>query len=66
MEAMEHWFKDMERRFEADKALLESAFHSTLLETTNTSFEMGRQSMASLYLEVVQKFDGGKGAFLPD
>ena len=43
--------KGMERQFEADKALMESEFGATLLESTDTSFEMGRQAMASLYLE---------------
>jgi len=42
MEDMERRFKNMERRFKADKTLLESEFHHTLLETTDTSFEMGR------------------------
>jgi len=66
MEDMERRFKNMERRFEADKTLLESEFHHTLLETIDTSFEMGRQSMASLYSEAAQEFNGGKGVFLPD
>jgi len=58
--------KDMERRFEADTALLESRFHTTLLDSTDASFERGRQAMASLYSEAAHEFDGGKGVFLPD
>jgi len=66
MEDMKRRFKNMERWFEVDKTLLESQFHSTLLETTDTSFQMGRQSMASLYSKAAQEFDGGKGIFLLD
>jgi len=58
MEDMERRFKNMERRFEADKMLLKSEFHHTLLETTNTSFEMGHQSMASLYSKAAQESMG--------
>jgi len=58
--------KDMERRFEADTALLESRFHTTLLDSTDASFKRGRQAMASLYSEAAHEFDGGKGVFLPD
>jgi len=58
--------KGMEHQFEADNALLESEFHATLLESTDTSFEIGRQAMASLYSEATQEFDGGKGVFLLD
>ena len=32
--------KGMEHQFEADNALLESEFHATLLESTDTSFEI--------------------------
>jgi len=41
--------KDMQRRFEADKVLLESNFHNTLLDSTEATFASGRQAMASLY-----------------
>ena len=46
--------------------LLESRFHTTLLDSTDSSFKMGRQAMASLYSEATHEFDGGKGVFLPD
>ena len=63
---LEDKMKDMERRFQADQALLESNFHTTLLESTESSFEAGRKVMASLYFEATHEFDGGKGVFLPD
>ena len=63
---VEDKMKDMECRFEADQTLLESNFHTTLLEAADTSFEAGRKAMASLYSEAAHEFDGGKGAFLPD
>ena len=46
--------------------LLESNFHTTLLESADSSFEAGRKAMASLYSEAAHEFDGGKGVFLPD
>jgi len=58
--------KDMEHQFEADKVLLESNFHNTLLDSTEATFERGRQAMASLYSEAAHEFDGGKGVFLLD
>ena len=58
--------EDMGRWFEADKVLLESNFHNTLLDSTDATFEMGCQAMASLYSEAAHEFDGGKGLFLPD
>jgi len=58
--------KDMEHRFEANTVLLESRFHTTLLDSTDASFERGHQAMAFLYSEVAHEFDGGKGVFLPD
>ena len=57
---LEDKMKDMERRFEADQALLESNFHTTLLESADSSFEAGRKAMASLYSEAAHEFDGGK------
>ena len=56
----------MEFRFEADKVLLESNFHTTLLNSADATFERGRQAMASLYSEAAHEFDGGKSVFLPD
>jgi len=58
--------KDMKRRFEANQALLESNFHTTFLESADSSFETGRKAMASLYSEAAHEFDGGKGVFFPD
>jgi len=58
--------KDLERRFEADTVLLESRFHTTLLDSTDASFETGHKAMASLYSEAAHEFDGGKDVFLPD
>ena len=58
--------KDMERWFEANKVLLESNFHTTLLDSTDATFERGQQAMVSLYLETAYEFDGGKGVFFPD
>ena len=58
--------KDMERRFKANKTLLESNFYATLLESADAAFERGHQPMASLYSEAAHEFDGGKGVFLPD
>jgi len=58
--------KDMEHRFEANTVLLESRFHTTLLDSTDASFERGHQAMAFLYSEAAHEFDGGKGVFLLD
>jgi hypothetical protein len=58
--------KEAERRLEADRATLEAELHHSLLESTDASFERGRQAMASLYSEAAHEFDGGKGVFLPD
>ena len=63
---LEDKIKDDRRRFEADQTLLESNFHTTLLEAADSSFETGRKAMASLYAEAAHEFDGGKGVFLPD
>ena len=45
---------------------MERDFHTTLLESTDVTFERGHKAMASLYLEAAHEFDGGKGVFLPD
>jgi len=33
--------KDMERSFDADKALMERDFHTTLLDSTDAAFKRG-------------------------
>jgi len=58
--------KDMECKFEADKALMERDFHTSQLESIDIVFKRGHQAMASLFTEVAQEFNGGKGMFLPD
>jgi len=66
IQELEDKMKDMERRFKADQALLKSNFHTTLLESADSSFEAGCKAMASLYSEAAHEFDGGKDVFLPD
>jgi len=56
----------MERKFEADKALMERDFHTSQCERTDAAFERGHQAMKSISIEAAQEFDGGKGMFLPD
>jgi len=63
---LEKKIKYMECRFDADKALMERDFHTSLLESIDAAFERGRQAMASLFTEAAHEFDGGKGVFLPD
>jgi len=55
--------KDMERKFKADKVLMERDFHTSLLESTDAAFERGRQVVASLYTEATHEFDGGRACF---
>ena len=63
---LEEKMKDMECKFEADKALMERDFHISQLETADTAFERGCQAMMSLFTEATHEFDGEKGVFLPD
>jgi len=48
VQELEEKMKDMERKFEANKALIEREFHTSQLESTDAAFKRGHQAMASL------------------
>ena len=51
----------MERKFEADKALMDRDFHTSPLKTADVAFERDHPAMMSFFTEASNEFDGEKG-----
>jgi len=58
--------KDIERKFEANKALMERDAYNAQLEEGDAAFNRGRVAIMSLVTRAAYEFDGGKGMLIPD
>jgi len=58
--------KEAERKFNADKALMERKTYNIQLKTANTLFEKGHEAMMEFMSQAIERYDARKGVFMPN